>query len=108
MATGGWQAAVAPGPKDFPQNPTSTPHPQGSGDEHTPSDSGKWVCPNSIKSEGVFYKNLYKTIRWWAQKDLNLRPADYESDALNQLSYGPLKGGDKQNVIPKPTLGELD
>jgi hypothetical protein len=23
-------------------------------------------------------ENLQKSIRWWAQKDLNLRPADYE------------------------------
>ncbi len=24
----------------------------------------------------------YQIMNWWAQKDLNLRPADYESDAL--------------------------
>ncbi len=25
---------------------------------------------------------LFLLLKWWAQQDLNLRPADYESDAL--------------------------
>jgi hypothetical protein len=25
---------------------------------------------------------MMSTKKWWAQKDLNFRPADYESDAL--------------------------
>ena len=40
-----------------------------------------------ITSE-VLYQLSYKGI-WWAEKDLNLRPKDYESDAL-PLSYWPL------------------
>ena len=28
-------------------------------------------------------------VSWWAWKDLNLQPADYESDALTRLSYRP-------------------
>ena len=28
--------------------------------------------------------------RWWARKDSNLRPMDYESTALTNLSYRPL------------------
>ena len=29
------------------------------------------------------------TLNWWAQVDSNHRPHDYQSCALNQLSYGP-------------------
>ncbi len=35
------------------------------------------------------YGPLTTTLNWWAQQDSNLRPADYESDALTRLSYGP-------------------
>ena len=36
-----------------------------------------------------FYRKELLVVRFWAQQDLNLRPADYESAALTKLSYGP-------------------
>jgi hypothetical protein len=34
----------------------------------------------------VKVKQEKKALGWWASKDLNLQPADYESDALTRLS----------------------
>jgi hypothetical protein len=72
MRNGNMAQAIKPGPS----YPTGT---------YLMNRSETGMIPGFWQSQGNCYSGIGIAEiceKWWAQKDLNLRPADYESDAL--------------------------